>query len=157
MSNLQKEHTPEELMELYIHPGNIPRLSIIIDLGNFLLDCGGRDKESENFLCSVLTDKDGLLALALDEASDQAERQRLFKEFMESCYAFLSACRESLDEDTIQILNRFQSNPPYPGFMQAVKDKIRFSKMEKSLALTRRQWKAAKAILHSREEGYPSI
>ena len=155
--NLWQEHSPKELMDLYYCPGNIPRLSIIVALGNLLLDSGGRHNEIESFLCSALTDKDGILALAWADIPTPKERHRLFKEFMESCYAFLSVCQENLDDDTIYVLNRLKGDPPYPGFMQAVKNKVHFSKMEKAVVLVREQSPAVQNLFRSEEDVYARI
>jgi len=156
MNNLLQDYMYDEMIKLFFDPGNISRTSIIIALGNLFLEQGGKNREIEYFLRSLMIGNDNKLELALANAENPAEKKRLSGEILENCYAFLEPCRESLDGGTVCVLNWFKDHPPYPGFIKAVKDKIRFSGMEKVVASSRNQPSAIRALLRSEEKAYAS-
>lgn len=101
--------------------------SVIIRIGNVLIDEKGKNGCAESILLSFLiADSKNSSTLLFKAVSDLKgnRREDLINEIREDCYAFLSVYPEEMHEETDLVLRAIDESPPHQNFSQNVKNKI---------------------------------
>ena len=116
-----------EIIALFFGNCKFRKCTVIVEIGNILLESKGKNIYAEMILLSLLVsnknDPKSLLFNAVSHLEGK-ERDALINEIMEDCYAFLSIYLEEMQQETRDVIYVLNNNPPHPGFLRAVNDKI---------------------------------